>query len=83
MPTYEYQCENCGYRFEKFQPMSDGPIRECPRCSGTVKRLIGGGLAVIVKGSGFEKSDTAEKTCCGRSERCSKPPCSEDGFCKR
>jgi len=22
-------------------------------------------------------------TCCGRTERCEKPPCSDDGSCKR
>ncbi|MCG2711928.1 MAG: zinc ribbon domain-containing protein [Candidatus Omnitrophica bacterium] len=32
MPTYEYQCENCDYRFEKFQNMSDAHIKECPQC---------------------------------------------------
>lgn len=88
MPTYEYQCENCGYKFEKLQKMSDEPIKKCPKCEGRVKRLIGTGIGVIFKGSGFYATDYKEgvpfgNTCCGRPERCEKPPCSDDGICKR
>ena len=44
MPTYEYECPKCGHRFEKFQSMSDKPVRTCPECKGRkVKRLIGTG----------------------------------------
>ncbi|MCF8267100.1 MAG: zinc ribbon domain-containing protein [Ignavibacteriales bacterium] len=57
MPTYDYKCENCGHKFELFQKMSDTAITVCPECSGTVKRLIGSGLAPIFKGSGFYQTD--------------------------
>ena len=57
MPTYEYECEKCGYRFEKFQRMSDAPVRRCPRCGGKVRRLITGGAGIIFKGSGFYVTD--------------------------
>lgn len=50
MPTYEYQCKDCGYKFEKFQNMSDKPLKECPKCGKGVKRLIGTGTGVIFKG---------------------------------
>ncbi len=40
MPTYEYQCEHCGYKFEKFQNMSDESLKEYPKCKGSAKRLI-------------------------------------------
>ena len=53
MPTYEYECTKCGYRFEKFQKMTDQPIKRCPQCKGKVKRLIGLGGGVIYKGPGF------------------------------
>ncbi|MDP8216832.1 MAG: zinc ribbon domain-containing protein [Candidatus Kaelpia imicola] len=81
MPTYEYLCENCGYKFEKFQQMSDNPIKKCPKCSKSIKRLIGKGMGIIFKGSGFYATDyrnnsSGNKTCCGRDERCDKPPCS-------
>jgi putative FmdB family regulatory protein len=58
MPTYDYKCEACGHRFEKFQSMSSAPIRKCPKCGKSkVKRLIGTGAGVIFKGSGFYITD--------------------------
>jgi putative FmdB family regulatory protein len=58
MPTYEYECNACGHRFEKFQSMSSAPIRKCPNCGKTkVKRLLGTGAGIIFKGSGFYITD--------------------------
>ncbi len=57
MPTYDYVCTDCGYRFEEFQKMSDDPLTDCPVCKGKVKRLIGTGLSPIFKGSGFYETD--------------------------
>jgi putative FmdB family regulatory protein len=58
MPTYEYHCEACGKRFEKFQPITARPIRKCPACGrNRVRRLIGPGAGVIFKGSGFYQTD--------------------------
>lgn len=37
--------------------MSDDPIKRCPECGKRVRRLIGGGLGVIFKGSGFYVTD--------------------------
>src|SRR3982751_2059358 len=54
MPTYEYQCENCGHRFEKFQSIKAPAIRKCPECGkNAVKRLLGTGAGIMFKGSGF------------------------------
>lgn len=88
MPTYEYLCEICGYRFEQFQNMRAQPLQTCPRCGGKIQRLIGAGIGVILKGKGYDKVDDKDsastgRTCCGRSERCDRPPCSNDGVCKR
>lgn len=87
MPTYEYECEKCGHRFEKFQNMSDAPVTICPECKGEVHRLVSGGGGVIFKGSGFYVTDYSKSgstpacgrdtRCCGRSEPCDSPPCSE------
>ncbi len=57
MPTYEYKCLNCNHTFEVFQSMSAEPVKECPKCKGPVKRLIGSGLSPIFKGSGFYQTD--------------------------
>ena len=57
MPTYDYECNQCGRVFEEFQNMSDDPISVCEECGGPVRRLIGGGLGIIFKGSGFYVTD--------------------------
>lgn len=61
MPTYDYKCEKCETTFEYFQSMSDEPLRVCRECSGSLKRLIGGGLGIIFKGSGFYVTDNKSK----------------------
>jgi putative FmdB family regulatory protein len=84
MPTYEYECQKCGLRFERRQPISDHPLAECPECQGAVRRLVSGGAGFIIKGSGrgpVERRagscalEQSGQTCCGRVERCGKPPC--------
>ncbi len=58
MPTYDYQCDDCGHRFEKFQSIKARPVRKCPACGkNSVRRLIGAGSGVIFKGSGFYSTD--------------------------
>lgn len=57
MPTYEYKCKKCSYRFEIFQSMKDDPLTVCPICKGEIKRLIGAGSGPIFKGSGFYHTD--------------------------
>lgn len=57
MPTYEYECLDCGNRFERFQSITAEPLGECPECEGPVQRLIRGGAGLIFKGSGFYSTD--------------------------
>ena len=58
MPTYEYECEACGHRFEKFQSITASALRKCPGCGRRrLRRLIGAGSGVIFKGSGFYQTD--------------------------
>lgn len=57
MPTYDYECNSCGHSFEAFQNMSDKPLTKCPKCGKKVQRLIGGGIGIIFKGSGFYVTD--------------------------
>ncbi len=57
MPTYDYQCQDCGYTFEVFQSMTAPKLRKCPRCRGKLKRLLGTGAGIIFKGSGFYETD--------------------------
>ena len=34
MPTYEYECRECGHHFEKFQNMTDEPLKRCVTMTG-------------------------------------------------
>lgn len=78
MPTYDYKCQSCGHTFEHFQAMSDEPLKTCPECGGELKRLIGGGLGVIFKGSGFYVTDNRTGGSGGRkSASASAAPSSE------
>jgi len=61
MPTYDYKCLDCGYTFEYFQQFSDEHLTNCPKCNGTLKRLIGAGSGPIFKGSGFYQTDYKNK----------------------
>lgn len=54
---YDYACGACGNRFEVRQSMRDDPLTECPRCQGSVRRVIHA-PAVVFKGSGFYKTDS-------------------------
>ncbi|MFM8188626.1 MAG: FmdB family zinc ribbon protein [Pirellula sp.] len=58
MPTYDYECDACGHRFELFQSISADPEKKCPQCKKLkLRRLIGTGAAVVFKGSGFYQTD--------------------------
>jgi putative FmdB family regulatory protein len=58
MPTYDYECSACGYRFDELQSFSEPPLTKCPKCKkNKLVRLFGGGGAVIFKGSGFYETD--------------------------
>lgn len=57
MPTYDYICTKCEYEFEHFQSMNSDPLKDCPECGGTLKRLIGAGAGPIFKGTGFYQTD--------------------------
>jgi len=84
MPTYEYECQICGLKFERQQAITEPPLTECPKCQGEVRRLVSGGAGFVLKGSshgGMVRNtqtcslEQGGKTCCGREERCDKPPC--------
>jgi len=58
MPTYEYRCDLCGHAFEQFQSITASPLKKCPSCGKLkLKRLIGSGVGLIFKGSGFYETD--------------------------
>ncbi len=68
MPTYDYECTECGHTFEEFQMMSEAPLTSCPACEKEgLRRLIGGGTGIIFKGSGFYINDSRSSSKNGSS----------------
>jgi len=61
MPTYEYECEKCGFLFEELQSFNDPDRLPCPKCGSNSRRLISPGAGLIFKGSGFYITDYARK----------------------
>lgn len=57
MPTYQYQCTECGHAFEQVQSFSDDALTVCPECSGRLRKLFNS-VGVVFKGSGFYKTDS-------------------------
>jgi putative FmdB family regulatory protein len=56
MPIYEYECLDCGKRFEIFQKMSEEPLKECKVCKGRLNRLISQ-CSFQLKGTGWYVTD--------------------------
>jgi putative FmdB family regulatory protein len=58
MPTYDYECDACGHKFELFQGINEPVQKKCPDCGKLkLRRLFGTGAAVVFKGSGFYQTD--------------------------
>lgn len=76
MPVYDFKCRECGTVSEVF--LRDGDIGKarCPDCgSGEMEKLLSA-FHTVSKGG-----NPPGTTCCGREERCEKPPCSDEGSC--
>ena len=61
MPIYEYECEQCGVRFEKTQRFADPILTDCPECNGHIHRVMQP-VGVIFKGSGFYVTDNRSRS---------------------
>ncbi len=60
MPIYEYRCLECNHKFDMLQKFDDEPVKICPKCGGTVKKLISS-AAFHLKGTGWYATDFADK----------------------
>lgn len=58
MPIYEFECDECGGRFEVRMSFDEDKPTVCPRegCSGEVTKVFSP-PAIIFKGSGFHVND--------------------------
>ena len=57
MPTYAYQCTECGVQFERFQSFNDTPLTKCPECGKKSLRKVFTPAGIIFKGSGWYATD--------------------------
>jgi putative FmdB family regulatory protein len=57
LPTYEYACKACGHRLEAVQKFTDDALTVCPDCGGALRKVFGA-PGIVLKGSGFYKTDT-------------------------
>jgi putative FmdB family regulatory protein len=55
---------SCEHQFERFQRMSDEPVKECEVCGEPVRRLLFP-VAIQFKGSGFYTTDYARRSTLG------------------
>jgi putative FmdB family regulatory protein len=60
MVTYRYSCEKCGYEFDFDQRITDPPKKRCPKCRGSVYRVIQA-VGHILKGGGFYRTENRSK----------------------
>lgn len=73
MPTYEYECPDCG-PFSEVRPMAeyDRP-QPCPDCSAPAPRLLTvpalGGAAAEDTGAGLQRAHAGGCACCAPPRR--------------
>ncbi len=77
MPTYEYECSDCGNRFEVFQSFSDDPLTTCEVCGETLKKVFHP-AGIIFKGSGWYATDSRSESERKKFKDDGKPPETSD-----
>ena len=78
MPVYEFKCHGCSTVSEIFVRSIHGPEVHCPECGcEDMEKLITSSYMIKTE------SQAPGSTCCGRSERCERPPCSTGETCHR
>jgi len=57
VPTYQYQCTECGEGLEVVQKFTDDSLTICPNCEGTLRKVYSA-VGIVFKGSGFYRTDS-------------------------
>ena len=79
MPIYEYRCQDCGKISEiYFATFNQNKPLNCSHCGSDNLTKLFSTPSVNVR-----KDVSNGLTCCGRTERCSTPPCSDGQSCRR
>ena len=79
VPIYDYRCAKCGRVWEVFQRGQNADPLRCPDCGASGAEKLPS-AAVLARSS---TAATKGGTCCGREERCDRPPCASGGECHR
>ncbi|MBY8884692.1 FmdB family transcriptional regulator [Streptomyces sp. PTM05] len=66
MPTYQYQCTECGEGLEAVQKFTDDALTVCPNCDGRLRKVFSA-VGVVFKGSGFYRTDSRGSSSSGSS----------------
>jgi putative FmdB family regulatory protein len=61
MPTYEYRCAKCGQHLEVFQSFAEEPLTKHKACGGKLAKVLSP-AGIVLKGSGFYKTDSRSGT---------------------
>ncbi|AKZ56282.1 hypothetical protein SAM23877_3235 [Streptomyces ambofaciens ATCC 23877] len=72
MPTYQYQCTECGEGLEAVQKFTDDALTECPNCQGRLKKVFSA-VGIVFKGSGFYRNDSRGSSSSSSPSSSSKP----------
>jgi len=57
VPTYQYQCTECGEGLEVVQKFTDDALTICPKCQGNLRKVYSA-VGIVFKGSGFYRTDS-------------------------
>jgi len=60
VPTYQYDCTECGEQLEVVQKFTDDSLSVCPACQGRLRKVFSP-VGVLFKGSGFYRNDSRSK----------------------
>lgn len=77
MPTYQYQCTDCGEALEVHQSFTDDALTECPACQGRLRKVFNA-VGVVFKGSGFYRNDSRGTSTSSDSSSSSSASASKD-----
>lgn len=66
MPTYQYRCAKCGEDFELWQSIHDDALTRHPGCGGVVTKVFAP-AGIVLKGSGFYRTDS--RSAAGKGSR--------------
>jgi len=79
MPIYEYPGLECRAISDFFTVIEENEALTCKACGSNRLEKVLSVSAVLTKVS----ERAPGRTCCGREERCSTPPCASDGVCRK